>query len=154
MRIANSKGIFAVLLIVMGASAYTGMVISKRHYAGVCFVSNAQGKPRLAVGISRGKLSVSWSGGGFGLDSQGFSAGRLDIPQVALFPKPRYSSHSKFFRAEIPLYYFVVASVVGLTCVVAPWHRFARSALKCSHCGYDLTGIEAPRCPECGTSHP
>jgi hypothetical protein len=32
-----------------------------------------------------------------------------------------------------------------------PWRRAVRCAAgRCRHCGYDLTGLTEPRCPECG----
>jgi hypothetical protein len=48
----------------------------------------------------------------------------------------------------------VIASYVGM-CVAAWWCLPARMRRPgeqvCARCGYDLAGIGAPRCPECGT---
>lgn len=49
---------------------------------------------------------------------------------------------------------FVFPGLVA-TLAFCPLHRGANSDLsRCEHCGYNLTGLTEPRCPECGTPFP
>lgn len=45
--------------------------------------------------------------------------------------------------------YAVVVAVVGMSIALAGRGRLRTD---CHHCGYDLRGVDAPLCPECGTA--
>jgi hypothetical protein len=52
----------------------------------------------------------------------------------------------------IPLW-ILAALFTSLACGIQALSRYSRRRIgKCVTCGYDLTGLDSPRCPECGNS--
>lgn len=88
---------------------------------------------------------------------QNFEAAFQRDPRLAGRPR-----HATMLNPEVGLdllgIAFVLLSVLSAWLNVRRWRRPQRSTA-CSSCGYDLTGLPAPVCPECGTpmnsaSHP
>lgn len=66
-----------------------------------------------------------------------------------LLLQPSYSHFPQFLWLRVPLLIPFVAIAIPTTVL---WYRDRRRAKLgyCAKCGYDLTGNESGRCPECG----
>ena len=102
---------------------------------------------RVSVGVSHGALwlgeinTPDRGGGWFLVENQA---------TYIIWWRRATWGQSTYGHLIIPLWIPMI--LVGMPCAVAWWRALRRFAPgHCAKCGYNLTGLPEPRCPECGT---
>lgn len=94
------------------------------------------------VALSNGCLRIAWVNG----PSQVFS-----VPQTETVLPFYERSPGYMWNLGIPLWMPAAAcGVISLLLWRSIRRKRRRASGVCKRCGYDLTGLTAPRCPECG----
>ena len=75
--------------------------------------------------------------------------GEMWITYVGPVPGPPYSKWQILLRLEVAA--FALGFAFCLAAMAIHWRRLSRRDRGlCRRCGYNLTGLTQPRCPECG----
>ena len=130
------------------------LVILAAWIASVFWYAEIGGLPRWWVMLESGLLMIYWGPSEATFDSYScgiYTSIELDLdypPQVLLGLQPPYVRFEADGAVLVPLWLvFIVAAIP----TVILWRRDRRPRKgHCPHCGYNLTGAEHEKCPECG----
>lgn len=109
--------------------------------------------PSMELSVSGGRLllifHVRWAGQTG--ETRDYLGGLITFTQMGA----TYIPHPGWIQVwSVPLWFVSVLLGVYpvLVAMRAAWRRRVRIRRRlCSQCGYDLRGLQTPRCPECGT---
>ena len=135
------KIVISVLLILAGVIASAGIADLAGWYLEYAWYTPERHKMLYIVGLQGSALIVTHG-----------PVLLYDPPLLWAYPQ-QFGSTADRWLLSVPLWipFIFFAAYPILVLIKTIRRRLRRKPGHCSNCGYDLTGLPEPKCPECGT---